>query len=112
MDILGEIVENETEKIVLMEKFGEISTEIEEKPNDIDQDKLLEDEIRRHLMKKGEKMPHRKCSRCGNDLGSVDQWFNYGIKAVKFGYTMMPQPLCKSCFKDFEDFMKAFEVKK
>lgn len=96
MNILGEVVENETEKIVLAEE--------------IDHDKLLEDEIRHHLAKKGDKAPHYKCSRCGNDLGSVDQWFNYGIKAVKFGYTMMPQPLCKSCFKEFEDFMHAFEV--
>ena len=97
MDILYGSVENEPEEVVLAEE--------------IDHDKLLEDEIRHHLAKKGDKAPHHKCSRCGNDLGSVDRWFNYGIKAVKFGYTMMPQPLCKSCFKDFEDFMHAFEVK-
>lgn len=105
MDILDEIDEIEPEEVDLVE-------EIEEKPVEIDPDKLLEEEIKQHLVKNGKKLPHHKCSRCGNDLGSVDQWFNYGIKAVKFGYTMLPQPLCKNCFKEFEDFMKAFEVKK
>ena len=111
MDILDEIAENEPEEVVLVEEFVEIPTEIEEKPVEIDHDKLLEDEIKHHLAKKGDKLPHHKCSRCGNSLGSVDQWFNYGIKAVKFGYTMFPQPLCKGCFKEFEDFMKAFDEK-
>lgn len=105
MDILDEIAEEKSEEVVLAE-------EIEEKTVEIDPDKLLEDEIKQHLMKKGVKLTQHKCSRCGNDLGSVDQWFNYGIKAVKFGYTMIPQPLCKSCFKEFENFMHAFEVKK
>lgn len=105
MDILDENAENETEEVVLVEEFAEI-------PNETSPDKLLEDEIKQRLVKNGGKIPNHKCSRCGNDLGSVDQWFNYGVKAVKFGYTMMPQPLCKGCFKDFEDFMKAFEVKK
>lgn len=105
MDILDEIAENEPEEAVSDE-------EIEEKPVEIDPDKLLEEEIKQHLVKNGKKLPQHKCSRCKTDLGSVDRWFNYGIKAMKFGYTMLPQPLCKSCFKDFEDFMKAFEVKK
>lgn len=105
MDILDEIAENEPEEIVLVE-------EIEEKPIETNPDKLLEEEIKQHLVKKSAKLPQHKCSRCKKDLGSVDQWFNYGIKAVKFGYTMIPQPLCKNCFKDFEDFMNAFEVKK
>ena len=108
MDILDENVEkaeeNEPEEVVLVEEFVEVPTEV-------DHDKLLEDEIKQHLVKKGAKLPHHKCSRCGNDLGSVDQWFNYGIKAVKFGYTMIPQLLCKSCFKDFEAFMHAFDKK-
>lgn len=112
MDILDEIAEEKSEEAVLVEEFVEVPTEIEERSNEIDHDKLLEDEIKHHLTKKGDKLPHHKCSRCGNDLGSVDQWFNYGIKAVKFGYTMIPQPLCKSCFKEFEDFMHALEAKK
>ena len=110
MDILDEIAEdtfssNKPEEVDSVE-------EIEEKPIEIDPDKLLEEEIKQHLVKNGKKLPQHKCSRCGNNLGSVDQWFNYGIKAVKFGYTMIPQPLCKNCFKEFEDFMNAFEVKK
>lgn len=105
MDILDEIDEIEPEE-------ADSDEEIEEKPVEIDPDKLLEEEIKQHLVKNGKKLPQHKCSRCGNSLGSVDQWFNYGIKAVKFGYTMIPQPLCKNCFKEFEDFMHAFEVKK
>jgi len=108
MDILEKNAENEPEEVVLVEEFVEVP---EEKPAEIDHDKLLEEEIKQHLAKKGDKLPHHKCSRCGNDLGSVDQWFNYGIKEVKFGYTMIPQPLCKSCFKDFEEFMHAFDKK-
>ena len=78
-------------------------------PEEINHDKLLEDEMEQLLSKKGAKTPQHTCSRCHNDLGSVDRWFNYGIKAVKFGYTMIPQPLCKRCFADFENFMKAFD---
>lgn len=74
-------------------------------------DKLLEDEIKQFLPRDAVKSKHHKCSRCGNDLGTIDQWFNYAIKPVHFGYTMIPQPLCKSCFKDFEAFMHAFDKK-
>ena len=108
MDILDENVENEPEEVVLVEEFIEVP---EEKPVEIDHDKLLEDEIKQFLPREAIKSKHHKCSRCGNDLGSVDQWFNYAIKPVHFGFTMIPQPLCKSCFKDFEAFMHAFDKK-
>lgn len=111
MDILDKTEEIE-ENVVEETSCEEIEENLSEKPVEIDHDKLLEDEIKQLLSQKGRKSPHHKCSRCGNDLGAVDQWFNYGIKAVKFGYTMIPQPLCKSCFAEFENFMKAFEVKK
>lgn len=109
MDILDENAEIEPEEVVLVEQFVEVP---EEKLVETNPDKLLEDEIKQHLVKKGAKIPHHRCTRCKKDLGSVDQWFNYGIKVVKFGYTMMPQPLCKRCFHDFEDFMRDFKEKK
>jgi hypothetical protein len=104
MDILDKNAESEPEEIALAEEFVEVPTEI-------DHDKLLEDEIKKRLVKNEKKLPHHKCSRCGKDLGTIDQWFNYAIKPVHFGFTMIPQPLCKSCFKDFEAFMHAFDKK-
>ena len=108
MNILEKNVENETEEVVLVEEFVEVP---KEKPAKIDHDKLLEDEIKRFLPRDAVKSKHHKCSRCGNDLGTVDQWFNYAVKPVHFGYTMIPQPLCKDCYKDFEAFMHAFDKK-
>jgi len=109
MDILDKTEEIEEESAVEETSCEEIEENLPEKPAEIDHDKLLEDEIKQVLNQKSHKVPHHKCSRCHNDLGSVDQWFNYGIKAVKFGYTMIPQPLCKNCFKEFEEFMHAFD---
>lgn len=99
-----DILENE-------EEIEDIEEKLPEKPNDIDHDKLLEDEIQEQLKKKGLKPVRHTCSRCKNDLGPVDQWFNFGVKLVKFGYTMIPQPLCKKCFFELESWLKEFESK-
>lgn len=112
MDILGEMIEKVEENEAEEEKEAEKIKQSTKIWTAEEHDKLLEDEIKQFLPREVVKSKHHKCSRCGNDLGTVDQWFNYAIKPVHFGFTMIPQPLCKSCFKDFEDFMKAFEAKK
>lgn len=111
MDILDENVEKAEKNEAAEKKKAEKVEESTKIWTAEEYDKLLEDEIKQHLVKNGKKLPNHKCSRCGNDLGTVDQWFNYAIKPVHFGYTMIPQPLCKSCFKDFEAFMHAFDKK-
>ena len=57
------------------------------------------------------KKKYIKCERCKNELGTVDHWFDYAVKPVKFGYTMLPVPLCKECFDKLERFFFFFDVK-
>jgi len=78
---------------------------IEQKIENIDDNQSNDGELKPNIPRKMTKTPHQACSRCGADLGTVDHWFDFGIKRVQYGYTMMPEPLCKECFKDLQAFM-------
>lgn len=56
------------------------------------------------------KRPFR-CFHCKNDLGTPDNWFRYGVKLIKYGYTMLPTPLCRNCFNEFETWLNEFDKK-
>lgn len=111
MDILDEFDDDEKPFDDSVAENEEIVEEIPEKSVKFDPDKVLEDDIHAILPPKMAKSSHMECSRCGNSLGSVDKWFDYGISEIKCGYSMLPRPLCKACFHEFEAFMSAFEVK-
>lgn len=97
---------DENEPIIEYENAKE-----EQIPTQFVPDQALNEEFKQILNKKGALTPHHTCSRCKNDLGPVDQWFNFAVKLVKFGYTMIPQPLCKKCFFELESWLKEFESK-
>lgn len=85
---------------------------IEQKIENDEDNKPKSEEIKQNLPRKSTKSPRQTCTKCGADLGTVDHWFDFGIKRVQYGYTMLPEPLCKSCFNELQVFMQGFEVKK
>lgn len=90
------------------DKKPEENQEIERK---IDPDTVLEAEFKSMLSKKALKNPFIKCARCDKELNSADKWFYYGVRRIYFGHTMVHEPLCKSCFHDFEAFMNELRLK-
>ena len=48
-----------------------------------------------------------QCYRCKKQV-TDENYFNYGVHQVKYGYTMLLKPLCKDCSEDLDKFLNEF----